>query len=483
MASIIPGFEYDIFISYRHNDNYAGWVTEFVTRLQEDLAAALKDHISVYFDTNLPDGLLETHDVDKSVEGKLKCLILMPIISQTYCDPKSFAWQHEFTAFNEMAQQDEFGRDIRLASGNIASRILPVQIHDLDEEDKLLLNNNLGGELRSIEFIYKSAGVNRPLSSMEDHPKDNVNKTYYRDQINKVANAAKEIISALKAQQDRLFEEKVTQTGQIAEIINGKGRKRIGQSIKLTRSTLVTGSFILAFLFVILIGYPRIYKNLPINETSAQVLEKAISCCDFFHKWDDYHGKISLRTVWENGTHSDEIIEIQTKEGFYQSNYTSGEVKYTKGIINGRCIQEINGDKNPGEELIKKYALDCDRIKYIKELHYCHFGLLMELKKSGLLLQKKVDMVKFNGNNCLSLIFTSDTVKVESSYFRGLNFIVYLDPADYSLKGVRWYGRINAYILFSGILNVNGIKMPLCKTYFSSEDNSVKFIDLFTLAN
>lgn len=30
MPSIIPGFQYDIFVSYRHNDNkYDGWVTEF----------------------------------------------------------------------------------------------------------------------------------------------------------------------------------------------------------------------------------------------------------------------------------------------------------------------------------------------------------------------------------------------------------------------------------------------------------------------
>jgi hypothetical protein len=31
MASIIPSYEYDIFISYRQKDNkYDGWVTEFV---------------------------------------------------------------------------------------------------------------------------------------------------------------------------------------------------------------------------------------------------------------------------------------------------------------------------------------------------------------------------------------------------------------------------------------------------------------------
>lgn len=89
--SILPGFEYDIFISYRHNDNRSGWVTEFVNTLQEELAATIKEDISIYFDKNPHDGLLETHNVDKSLEGKLKCLIFIPILSQTYCDPKSFA--------------------------------------------------------------------------------------------------------------------------------------------------------------------------------------------------------------------------------------------------------------------------------------------------------------------------------------------------------------------------------------------------------
>ena len=51
MPSIIPNFEYDIFISYRHNDNRSGWVTEFVKALQEELAATIKEPVSVYFDS------------------------------------------------------------------------------------------------------------------------------------------------------------------------------------------------------------------------------------------------------------------------------------------------------------------------------------------------------------------------------------------------------------------------------------------------
>jgi hypothetical protein len=96
-----------------------------------------------------------------------------------------------------MAKEDQFGRDIKLTSGNVASRILPVKIHELDAEDKILLENELGGVLRSIEFIYKASGVNRPLKP-NDERSENINHTYYRDQINKVANAVKEIITAIK---------------------------------------------------------------------------------------------------------------------------------------------------------------------------------------------------------------------------------------------------------------------------------------------
>jgi len=151
MASIIPGFEYDIFISYRQKDNkHDGWVTEFVNNLKGELESTFKEEISVYFDINPHDGLLETHDVNASLKEKLKCLVFIPIISQTYCDAKSFAWQHEFIAFNKMAKEDQFGRDIRLAGGNVASRILPVKIHDLDPEDKTILKNELGGVLRVV---------------------------------------------------------------------------------------------------------------------------------------------------------------------------------------------------------------------------------------------------------------------------------------------------------------------------------------------
>ena len=197
MPSVTQNFEYDIFISYRHNDNRSGWVTEFVKALQEELAATIKEPVSVYFDSNPHDGLLETHNVDKSLEGKLRCLIFIPILSQTYCDPKSFAWQHEFCSFNKISKEDQFGRDVKLSNGNVTSRILPIKIHDLDSDDKATIENEIDGILRAIDFIYKEPGVNRPLKPHDDRSL-NLVKSDYKNQVNKVANAIKEIISTLK---------------------------------------------------------------------------------------------------------------------------------------------------------------------------------------------------------------------------------------------------------------------------------------------
>jgi len=210
MASILEGYNYDIFISYRQKDNkHDGWVTKFVDNLKGELEAAFKEDVSVYFDENPHDRLQETHNVDKSLEGKLKCLIFIPILSQTYCDPNSYAWQYEFLEFNKLAKEDRFGRDIRLKSGNYASRILPIRIHDIEQEDVNLFEIETGSVLRAMDFVFRTAsGVSRPLLSNEDHPNDNLNKIFYRDQLNKVAHAIKEIIQGMKAEPELVVTEK-----------------------------------------------------------------------------------------------------------------------------------------------------------------------------------------------------------------------------------------------------------------------------------
>jgi TolB-like protein/Flp pilus assembly protein TadD len=200
MSSLVPGYEYDVFISYRQKDNqYDGWVTEFVNNLKKELAATFKEDVSVYFDENPHDGLLETHHVNESLREKLKCLVFIPVISKTYCDAKCYAWNQEFLPFLKLAAEDRLGMMVRLANGNVASRVVPVCIHEIEMADQALLEKELG-HLRSIDFIFKAPGVNRPLRDREERPFDNHKPIFYRNQINKLANAILEIISTLNGQ-------------------------------------------------------------------------------------------------------------------------------------------------------------------------------------------------------------------------------------------------------------------------------------------
>lgn len=206
MSSIIEGYNYDIFISYRQKDNKGdGWVSEFVDALKTELESTFKEEINVYFDINPHDGLLETHDVDESLKEKLKCLIFVPVISRTYCDPKAFAWEHEFKAFVEQASKDEFGLKVKLPNGNVASRVLPIIIYDLDKQDIKLCESVLSGALRGVEFIYKSAGVNRPFRLKDDLIIES-GKVYYRDQVNKVANTIKDVLNSLTKSEPSVVE-------------------------------------------------------------------------------------------------------------------------------------------------------------------------------------------------------------------------------------------------------------------------------------
>lgn len=199
-SAIMPDYAYDIFVSYRHNDNkYDGWVTEFVEKLNQELDATLKDKVSIFFDKNPREGLQDTHHVDQTINTKIRSLIFIPIISQTYCDTTSFAWKQEFVVFKNESELDRLGRMITLKNGNAASRILPVRIHDIDVDDVKLLEKELSGALRSIDFIYRDAGVNRPLRAVDDEINAASGKILYRNQINKLANAIKEIIQAIKA--------------------------------------------------------------------------------------------------------------------------------------------------------------------------------------------------------------------------------------------------------------------------------------------
>ena len=210
LKSILPDFDCDIYVSYRFNDNkYDGWVTEFVDKLTQELSATLKDKLSIYFDKNPEEDRKPFYAENSLIPRQIRSLIFIPIISQTYCDTNSLVWNEEFKGFQTGAKTDQFGPNIKLPAGNTASRIIPVKIHDIDPDDIKLLETELSGGMRSIDFIYREDGVNRPLHPGDDEKFATPLRPLYRNQVNKLANIVKDIISGIKLQEKGKAEEPV----------------------------------------------------------------------------------------------------------------------------------------------------------------------------------------------------------------------------------------------------------------------------------
>ena len=160
-----------------------------------------------------------------------------------------------------------------------------------------------GGVMRALDFVFKTTtGVNRPLKAKEDHPNDNLNKTYYQDQINKVSLAIKEIITT------------IGQYGQMPEELPKKVFKPAFPHQKSNRTKIIIGSVIL--LALIIFGYfllPKLFK-------SKEQVEKAIAVLPFIN---DSHNDST--TYFMDGIMEEILTNLQTIKNLRVISRTSVE--------------------------------------------------------------------------------------------------------------------------------------------------------------
>ena len=219
----------------------------------------------------------------------------------------------------------------------MASRILPIRIHDLEPEDIKLFEKETGSVLRAMDFVFKTAsGVSRPLKTNEDHPQDNLNKTFYSDQINKVGHAIKEIIHGMKSEPDS------------QEKVEPKHKEHLSKTEKKDKSKELSGAIInqkskkwlIIVLSVILciVGAFAVFKIIERSKKNNDIakLEKSIAVLPFINDSPDQEN-----TYFINGIMDEILNNLQKIKDFRVLSRTSTE-QY-RGT-NKPPIQEIAKD-------------------------------------------------------------------------------------------------------------------------------------------
>jgi tetratricopeptide (TPR) repeat protein len=224
-----------------------------------------------------------------------------------------------------MAENDRFGKDVKLRSGNVASRMLPIRIHDLEQEDIKLFEKETASVLRALDFVFKtSTGVIRPLLSTEDHPNDNLNKTFYRDQISKVALGIKEIIFGMKAEPAQILKGQLIATTPQKGPNKEESKEVAKKPSELLKRKLMIGGIVVVILLIIgaIYAYPKIFKSNTLEKLRSSGERISVVVMPFQNMTND-----TIWNVWQNG--------IQDMMINYLSNFPEELKVRQREFING----------------------------------------------------------------------------------------------------------------------------------------------------
>ena len=158
---------------------------------------------------------------------------------------------------------------------------MPVRIHDLDNADIKLCESIVGVLLRGVEFIYKEPGVNRSLTPADDENK-NLNNTRYRNQINKVALAVRELLLGLRTESGVIEKEDSKLKISCGEVFKYKKQPNKDKPVKLNNIKLLSGVAVLTILIIVAIFvYLKYQTRISLNPGTHQIKESPLLLCHF----------------------------------------------------------------------------------------------------------------------------------------------------------------------------------------------------------
>ena len=233
----------------------------------------------------------------------------------------------------------------------------------------------------------------------------------------------------------------------------------------------------------LLLFVPGSTDDIIANLSSRELLSKCISLYDPGNNWDTYSGKVHLNTVfpeWSN----EEILEINNESGFYQSTILRSDGNIVRGMKGKECFSRIGEQTELTERQIQDNGLDCHSISMAREHHTCHFGLLLNAEKAGLILENSLDTEIFNGWDCYVLSFTGNPEDVVNDYYVGKRK-VYVDKKNFEIRGL--YFKHPDFpartCIYTGKITVNNVLLPQVASVYNTENNSLYFVDVFNPVN
>ena len=225
--------------------------------------------------------------------------------------------------------------------------------------------------------------------------------------------------------------------------------------------------------------------------TAEEIFEKVLQYYDPNDVWSDFKGSMHIYTINANNI-GEEDLTIDNSEDYYQTTRYQSDGTYSRNVKAGEIYFTDNGKEMGPEEVPEKlkkapYGLNKWAAMTFREHHTGHFSLPLMLQAAGAKPLAAVSQRTLFGTDCLAIKFSGLPNGFEKGFYYNIPATLYVDPAnDYRLHGYyletgQWKDKKGGVVLFSGELEIDGLKIPARKLYFNAADLSYVFSDVFSI--
>jgi hypothetical protein len=205
------------------------------------------------------------------------------------------------------------------------------------------------------------------------------------------------------------------------------------------------------------------------------LLERSIKYHDPKGQWGKKPVTLQLKETRPGGSDRSTSITIDLKKGSFLLDQMREGNRLVYRVAGEACSYELNGSSEISEADLKKYRLNCDRAKTMRDYYTYLWGLPMKLTDAGTILQE-VKMDDFMGKQAYSLKVTySPEVGADIWYF-------YFDPSTYALIGYRFYhdeaANDGEYITLEGEEKIKNFRFPKERKWYMHKDEKFLGTDI-----
>lgn len=143
----------------------------------------------------------------------------------------------------------------------------------------------------------------------------------------------------------------------------------------------------------------------------------------------------------------------------------------TYHVINNKCSYDVDGNFEPSAEEVEKYNLNEKQSLMLRNYYLYLWGLPMKLTDEGTIVESQIYNKNFNGKKTKSVKVTYEAeVGSDTWYF-------YFLPETNELVGYQFFHDEakgdGEYILLSELVEVNGMKIPKNRAWYTNPDSTL----------